>query len=125
MVQKFKAFRDGEMDFQLICQLGSANYGGTSAGGSVCDHGVNDRRSKTFGHRLKFFLTLRFEKWKTGDQRETKRYSISARDQWFKACNSFFAAEYYTPCLKPKHKELGLHSGACFIKAMKYMVSFL
>jgi hypothetical protein len=40
---------------------------------------------------------------------------------FFKASNSFRAAEYYTSPLDPRHRDLGIKSRDCFIEAMKYV----
>lgn len=116
---RVQGFKNDEMDFQLIRQLGSASYGAASAGEVFSV--VSRIKDETPENWVKAFRDLGQWQMKDGDERQVKGHYLSARDQWFKACNSFRAAEYFTPTLYPLHKTLGMQSRACFIKAIKYM----
>jgi len=111
-----KGFSDKEMDFQLIRQLGSTSYGGASVGECLS---LASRIAESDPRKW----VTEFEKlaeWQKEDgmQRLAMDHLISAGDQLFKACNSFRAAEYYSPCLSEPHRRLGLNAENCFEMAM-------
>ena len=116
---RVKGFADEEMDFQLLRQLGSSAYGAASVGEclSIADRVIDGDPSSWVAE-----FTKQAE-WEEQDAKEraVKGHRISARDQFFKACNSYRAAEYYTSCRTPEHRRLGLKARACFREAMQYV----
>ncbi|MFI5322756.1 MAG: alpha/beta hydrolase family protein [Thermodesulfobacteriota bacterium] len=116
---RVKGFENDEMDFQLMRQLGSTAYGGASVG--EC---LSAAARITGGDPACWVEEFKKQaEWEQSDahKRALKGHTVSAREQFFKACNSFRAAEYYTSPLDPLHRELGLKSRDCFIEAMKYV----
>lgn len=116
---RVKGFDNEEMDFQLIRQLGSAAFGGSSVG--ECLSAASRINNGDPASWVEEFTKL--AEWQQSDahRRALKGHTVSAREQFFKACNSFRAAEYYTSCLDPKHRELGQKSRYCFKEAMKFV----
>ncbi len=116
---RVKGFDNEEMDFQLIRQLGSSAFGGASAG--ECLSIASRIEDGDPANWVEEFTKL--AEWEQSDahKRALKAHTVSARDQFFKACNSFRAAEYYTSCRDPKHRELGQKSRYCFGEAMNYV----
>ncbi|QBR84898.1 alpha/beta hydrolase [Legionella israelensis] len=114
-----KGFDDPEMDFQLIRQLGSSTYGGASVGECL---GLANRISQGDPEDwVKEFERLAEWQKKDGMERLAKDHIVSAREQLFKACNSYRAAEYYSPCSSEHHQKLGLNSEHCFGMAITAM----
>lgn len=116
---RVEGFKNPEMDFQLIRQLGSTSYKGASIG--ECLYIANQ-----VGDGLPEQWVQAFEQqaeWqkKDGLERLRKNHIISGREQLFKACNSFRAAEYYSPCSSTHHQKLGLNSADCFVTALGSM----
>ena len=113
---RVKGFIDEEMDFQLLRQLGSSSYGGASVEEclSIADR-IKDGDPKSW---VEEFSKLAQWQQKDAHKRASKGHTASARDQFFKACNSFRAAEYYTSCLDPNHQKLGMQARHCFRDAM-------
>ncbi|KTC65756.1 dipeptidyl aminopeptidase/acylaminoacyl peptidase (plasmid) [Legionella adelaidensis] len=111
-----QGFKDKEMDFQLIRQLGSSNYMGASIG--ECLKIANEINDGTPEDWVNAFEKLANWQKKDGLERFNKGHFISAREQLWKACNSFRAAEYYSPCSAEHHRNLGISSAECFAKAM-------
>lgn len=113
---RIKGFSDDEMDFQLLRQLGSSSYGAASAGECLSlTSRIKDGDPKSW---VEEFTKLAQWQQKDAHKRASKGHTASARDQFFKACNSFRAAEYYTSCLDPNHQKLGMQSRYCFKDAM-------
>jgi pimeloyl-ACP methyl ester carboxylesterase len=116
---RVKGFENDEMDFQLMRQLGSTAYGGASVGESLsAATRITDGDPARWVDEFK-----KLAEWELSDayKRSLKGHTVSARDQFLKACNSFRAAEYYSSPLDPLHRELGLKSRDCFSEAMKYV----
>lgn len=113
-----KGFSSKEMDFQLIRQLGSTSYGGASAGESLST-AARIADGDPAGWAAEFSSLGEWQQ-KDAHKRAAKGHTISARDQFLKASNSFRAAEYYTSPHDPVHKELGLKSRYCFGQAMNH-----
>ncbi len=107
------------MDFQLIRQMGSSAYGAASVGAclSVADR-IQDGDPSSW---VDAFTKLATWQEKDAKERAAKGHVVSARAQLFHACNSYRAAEYYTSCREPRHRELGLKSRSCFTEAMSYV----
>jgi hypothetical protein len=116
---RVKGFKDAEMDFQLIRQMGSSAYGAASVGAclSVAER-IQDGDPASW---VDAFTKLAAWQEKDAKERAAKGHFISARAQLFQACNSYRAAEYYTSCRDTRHRELGLKSRACFTEAMHYV----
>lgn len=116
---QIKGFRDREMEFQLIRQLGSTAYGGASIG--ECFHlasAIHEDNPQSWV--IEFERLAQWQK-KDGLERLVNDHIISGRDQLFKACNSFRAAEYYSPSSSEHHRKLGLNSAECFATAISTM----
>jgi pimeloyl-ACP methyl ester carboxylesterase len=114
-----KGFSSREMDFQLMRQLGSTSYGGASVGECFSTAArIGDGDPASWSAK---FASLGEWQQKDAHKRASRGHTVSARDQFFKACNSFRAAEYYTNSLDPVHRELGLKSRYCFGQAMNHV----
>ena len=114
---RVRGFSDEEMDFQLIRQMGSASFSGASVGECLAIAGrIKDGDPGSWVEEFK-----KLAEWQENDARKRahKGNTISARDQFLKATNSYRAAEYYTSVLDPVHKELGQKARYCFGEAMK------
>ena len=116
---RVKGFENDEMDFQLMRQLGSASFGGASAG--ECLSAAARIKDGDPGSWVDEFEKLARWEQKDAHKRASKGHTTSARDLFLKASNSFRAAEYYTSPLDPGHRDLGIKSRDCFIEAMKYV----
>lgn len=116
---RVKGFKDAEMDFQLIRQLGASTYGGASIG--ECLSLVSRVKDGVPSSWVEEFEKLAEHQQKDAATRARRGHPISARDHYYRACNSFRAAEYYTPAHTPKHRALGLKSMECFLEAMKHV----
>lgn len=114
---RVKGFEDAEMDFQLIRQLGATPYGGAAIGECLALVGaIGDGDPASW---VEAFKTLARRLQDDARRRAARGHGVSARDQFFRACNAWRAAEYYTLAGAPEHRELGLNSRACFLDAMK------
>jgi len=115
---RVSGFVDEEMDFQLFRQLGSCAYGGSAVGECLALAAkIDDGNPSSWVDQ---FSALAKRQKADADLRAEKGHSISARDQYLRACNAFRAGEYYTDCQDARHRELGRQAWACFHKAMKY-----
>lgn len=115
---RVKGFIDAEMDFQLIRQLGSTAYGGASVGECLAlAERIKDGIPVSW---VDEFTALARRQEADAGKRAAKGHSVSAREQYLRACNSYRAAEYYTNYRDPVHRELGMKSRRCFEAAMKY-----
>lgn len=113
---RVKGFMDEEMDFQLLRQMGSSSFGAASVGECLSlTNRIKDGDPKSW---VEEFTKLAQWQQKDAHKRASKGHTASARDQFFKACNSFRAAEYYTGCLDPNHQKLGMQARYCFRDAM-------
>jgi len=116
---RIRGFENAEMDFQLIRQLGATAYKAASIG--ECLHVANQMKDGGPDDWVKAFELLGEWQKKDGLERLVKNHIVSGREQLFKACNSFRAAEYYAPCFSEHHRELGLNSAGCFSAAIATM----
>lgn len=116
---RVKGFENPEMDFQLIRQLGSTSYGAASVG--ECLNIANQIQHGTPEDWVKAFERQANWQKEDGIARLEKNHIISGREQLIKACNSFRAAEYFSPCLFEHHRQLGLFSADCFSMAIGSM----
>lgn len=113
---RVKGFSDEEMDFQLLRQMGSSSFGAASVGECLA---LADRiKDGDPASWVEEFTKLAQWQQKDAHKRASKGHTASARDQFFKACNSFRAAEYYTSCQDPNHQKLGMQARYCFKDAM-------
>lgn len=116
---RVKGFENEEMDFQLIRQLGSSAFCGASVGECLSIAArIKDGNPASWVEEF-----TKLAEWEQSDahKRALKGHTVSARDQFLKACNSFRAAEYYTSCRDPRHGELGQKARYCFSEAMNYV----
>ncbi len=113
---RVKGFSDEEMDFQLLRQMGSSSFGAASVG--ECLSLVNRIKDGDPKSWVEEYTKLAQWQQKDAHKRASKGHTTSARDQFFKACNSFRAAEYYTSCHDPNHQKLGMQARNCFRDAM-------
>ena len=110
-------FPDGELDFQLLRQLGSASYGGASVGeGLSAAARIRDSGLESWPA---VFASLGDRQHQDGDQRAASGHAHSAHDLYLMASNSYRAAEYFAPIEDPHHAELGLRSRDAFRAAMQ------
>ncbi|MCP0913713.1 MULTISPECIES: alpha/beta hydrolase family protein [Legionella] len=113
---RVRGFANEEMDFQLLRQLGATSYGAASVGECFnLSAKIADGNPKNWVQEF-----TRLAEWQKNDglERLLKNHIISGREQLFKACNSFRAAEYYSPCASEQHRTLGLNSADCFRTAI-------
>lgn len=114
---RVQGFKDSEMDFQLLRQLGSATYGGASIGESLAVAArMNDESAKQW---VAEFAQLAIKQEQDAQARLSKGHQVSAKEQLLKACNSFRAAEYFTHSQQPEHREFGLKSRGCFLEYLQ------
>lgn len=113
-ITRVQGFKDSEMDFQLLRQLGSATYGGASIGESLALAAkMSDESSEQW---VANFSELANRQEQDAISRLNKNHLVSAREQFLKACNSYRAAEYFTHSHQPKHREFGFKSRDCFLQ---------
>lgn len=113
---RVEGFSNEEMDFQLLRQLGSTSSSGASVGECLAiAERIKDGYPQSW---VEEFTKLAQSQQKDAHKRAMKGHTVSAREQFFKACNSFRAAEYYTSCHDPNHQKLGMQARNCFKEAM-------
>ncbi|MBU0960760.1 MAG: prolyl oligopeptidase family serine peptidase [Proteobacteria bacterium] len=113
---RVQGFQDKEMDFQLIRQLGSCASGGASIG--QCLHLAAKIESGSSSAWVREFSSLARQQEDEAQQRQKKGHRVSAGDLFLMACNSYRAAEYYSSCIDPMHRQLGISSRECFLQAV-------
>ena len=114
---RVQGFSDGELDFQLLRQLGSASYGGASVGeGLSAAARIRDLGVKSWPD---VFAALGDRQQQDGEQRAASGHTRSAHDLFLTASNSYRAAEYFAPIEDPRHTKLGLRSRDAFRAAMQ------
>jgi pimeloyl-ACP methyl ester carboxylesterase len=116
---KIKGFAEPEMDFQLIRQL-SATFARASSVGECFNIASNIGNASPDDWVKAFELQALWQK-KDGLARLQKNHIVSAREQLFKACSSYRAAEYYASIITGNHRQLGLRSADCFVTAIGSM----
>ncbi|MFH2124604.1 MAG: alpha/beta hydrolase [Pseudomonadota bacterium] len=113
---RVQGFENSEMDFQLIRQLGSCATGGASIGQCLnLASKINNGSPKSW---VEEFANLACQQEAEAQQRLTKGHKISGGELYLMACNNYRAAEYYSSCTDPRHRQLGLFSRQCFLKAI-------
>jgi len=110
-------FADAEMDFQLIRQMGVARYGGAAVG--ECLALARDIENAEPSSWVAAFAAAAARQQADAEARAARSHAVSARDRYLVACNSWRAAEYYTPVGDARHARFGLASRACFEAAMR------
>lgn len=113
---RVKGFEDAEMDFQLMRQMGVSSAHASSIGESLalaCQ--IPDGEPTVW---VDAFEGAARRQREDALVRLKKGHVVSAKQQLFKACNSFRAAEYYSPCGDERHASLGRLSRECFIQAI-------
>lgn len=108
---------DEEMDYQLLRQLGSTRYGGASIGECLAlARSVHSGDPQSW---VQAFAAAAARQEQDALRRADRGHAISAHDQLLVACNSYRAAEYYSPVDAPEHAEFGRKSRDCFVAAMR------
>ncbi len=109
-------FEDGELDFQLLRQLGVANYGGASVGETLAAAAAI--RAAGPGSWTSVFAALGEHQRADAERRASAGHSMSARDLFLVASNSYRAAEYFAPIGGERHRELGEASQEAFTRSL-------
>lgn len=114
---RVKGFNDAEMDFQLLRQLGSANYGGASIGEVLSCAALmeNENADEWVDKFLKFANKQELD----AINRYQRQHYISSKEQFLKASNTYRSVEYFIHSHKPEHKLYGLKSRDCFLNYLK------
>lgn len=112
---RVQGFQDKEMDFQLIRQLGSCASGGASIG--QCLNLATKIESGSPSAWVREFSCLAKQQEEEAQQRLVKGHRVSSGELFLMACNSYRAAEYYSSCIDPVHRQLGMSSRDCFLQA--------
>jgi len=110
-------FDDPELDFQLLRQLGTADYGGASVGECLAVAARIRRRGAA--DWTDAFADLAERQRAEAADCSAAGHLTSARQRYLHAANSFRAAEYFAPFGTQRHVELGLASRAAFLAAMR------
>lgn len=119
-ITRVKGFNDAEMDFQLLRQLGSANYGGASIGETLsCIARMDCENADEW---IDKFLNLANNQELDAISRLHKHHYISSREQFLKAANSYRSVEYFIHSNKLEHKQYGLKSRECFLNYLKLTI---
>jgi pimeloyl-ACP methyl ester carboxylesterase len=109
-------FEDGELDFQLLRQLGVANYGGASVGETLAVAAAI--RAEGPASWTDAFAALGDRQRADAERRASGAHRVSARDLFLMACNSYRAAEYFAPVGSERHRELGEASQSAFTRSL-------
>lgn len=109
-------FDDPELDFQLLRQLGSVACGGASVGEVLAAADAVRRRGPASWSEV--FAELADHQRADAEGRARAGNGVSARDQFLRACNSYRAAEYFTPVDTERRRQWGHASRNAFGSAM-------
>jgi len=109
-------FKDAEMDFQFLRQLGSCAKSAASVG--ECLALAQAMETETPACWVEHFKAMAKRQEQLGLQQLERKHSWSARKMLYKACNSYRAAEYYSSSGTEEHLQLGQSSQRCFIHAI-------
>ncbi len=115
---RVRGFDDPELDFQLMRQLGTAVYGGASIGEPLA---IAAGLGNSAAGWTDAFAALAERQRADAETRAAGGHSVSARDRYLQACNSYRAAEYFAPAGSPRHAELGLASRSAFLAAATHL----
>jgi hypothetical protein len=108
-------FDDAELDFQLLRQLGVANYGGGTVGEALAAAAEIRRRGADSWTPV--FADLAERQWDDAERRARAGHPVSARDGYLRSSNSYRAAEYFAPAGSERRAELGHASEQAFMRA--------
>lgn len=109
-------FKDAELDFQLLRQLGLANYGGATVGETLAAAAAI--RAEGPGSWTSVFAALAERQQADAEQRASAGHRLSASSLFLQACNSYRAAEYFASIGSPRHRELGEASRRAFTRSL-------
>jgi pimeloyl-ACP methyl ester carboxylesterase len=109
-------FEDRELDFQLLRQLGVANYGGASVGETLA--AAAHIRAQGAGSWTSVFAALGERQRDDAERRARAGHNVSASGLLLTACNSFRAAEYFAAIGSARHRELGQASQQAFTRSL-------
>ncbi|MGH7910852.1 MAG: alpha/beta hydrolase family protein [Candidatus Dormibacteraceae bacterium] len=110
-------FADPELDFQLLRQLGSANYGGATVGGTLAAAAeVGDGGPPAW---VSVFTARGDQQRQDADARAAAGHQASAAGQYLVACNSYRAAEYFAVVGSEEHRRLGAASERAFARSLE------
>jgi pimeloyl-ACP methyl ester carboxylesterase len=109
-------FEDPELDFQLLRQLGSANFGGATVGEAL--RAAAAIRDGGQGSWVSTFAELADRQRSRAKESETAGHRVSAAEQYLLACNSYRAAEYFAQVGTAEHRQLGRASEETFGRSM-------
>jgi pimeloyl-ACP methyl ester carboxylesterase len=109
-------FADGELDFQLMRQLGSASYGGASVGETLALVPSIAGPPEWVDR----FAELAERQQADGTERARRGHTVSARDSLLRAANSFRAAAYFAQFGEDRQRRLNVASRAAFLAAMEH-----
>jgi pimeloyl-ACP methyl ester carboxylesterase len=109
-------FDDGELDFQLLRQLGAATYGGAAVGEALAAAAEIRRRGADSWTSV--FAELAERQSADAKRRASAGHAVSARDGLLRASNSYRAAEYFAPAGSESRAALGHASEQAFMRSM-------
>lgn len=109
-------FEDGELDFQLLRQLGVANYGGASVGETLAAAAAI--RAQGPRSWTDVFAALGERQRADAEQRARAGHRVSAAGLFLAACNSYRAAEYFAAIGSARHRQLGESSQRSFTRSL-------
>jgi pimeloyl-ACP methyl ester carboxylesterase len=110
-------FADGELDFQLMRQLGSAAYGGASVGETLALVPSITGPPQWVDH----FAALAERLQADGAERARRGHVVSARDSLLRAANAFRAAAYFAQFGEERQRQLNIASREAFLAAMEHV----
>lgn len=109
-------FSDGELDFQLMRQLGATAYGGASVGETLAlVPGIAGPEQW-----VDAFAELAERQRADGADRATRGHAVSARESLLRAANGFRAAAYFARFGEDRQRELSAASRDAFLAAMEH-----
>lgn len=109
-------FEDGELDFQLLRQLGVANQGGATVGETLAAAAAI--RAQGPASWTSVFAALGDRQVADAERRARAGHRVSARDRLLVASNNYRAAEYFAPIGSHRHRELGEASQRAFTSSL-------
>ncbi|EIC22355.1 alpha/beta hydrolase family protein [Thiorhodovibrio frisius] len=113
---RIAGFQSPEMDFQLLRHLGSAAYGGASAGECIAVAArITDGDPDSWARE---FATLARAQEQNAVDLEQTGCALSASERLFAAANSYRATEYYGDPTTAQHKQAGQASRDCLQRAL-------
>jgi len=110
-------FSDGELDFQLMRQLGATSYGGASVGETLALVPAISGPVEWVDR----FAELAERQRVDGAGRARRGHAVSARDSLLRAANSFRAAAYFARFGEDRQRALSAASRDAFLAAMEHV----